>query len=324
MRLLNRGHISEDPHHSLIDETLSIFGWDSRAKVLPNLTKPTAALDDIPYTSSLYRADPVHLRADGMQLRLFSGKHVAPEKDEADKLLHELNEQFPEYEFLCGQDPSRWYIRFPQALDFIAQTPFQMHQQIIDDELPTGRDAKKVHGLMNEFQMLMHNSAVNQRREMNGKPVLNSLWVWGSGDDLTIDADTRLRIYGADFLALALAKEAGVENLAQPSDLQGIDRLSEACHKVVFLNSPSNSLSDRDNDIDLGKFELRWCESLVKCLRRGSLKRLSIVDNYRRFDITNKDVWKMWRRTSYFSDRLSIEIDPQKIPTDVSLHDTVN
>ncbi len=324
VRLLDRGKISEDPNHTLTHEMLSIFGWNDSSRVLPNLTAPSAEFDGIKYSHGLYRADPVHLRADGMQLRLFSGKHVAPNADEADKLIKELNLYFPDCEFCRGRDASRWYIRFAEPLNFDARTPFQMHQQIIDDELPTGRDAKKIHTLLNEFQMMMHQSEVNQLREAAGKPVLNSVWIWGGGEQFASQAGHHIRLYGGDFLTRALANQCGINSQATPYAIEEVDGLSDPYHKVIFLNDPTESLTAESKPLELDELERNWCKPLVNTLKRGKLKQLQIVDNYRRLEVSHLDVWKFWRKTTYFSDRLSIDVDPQKISSDVSPHDPNN
>ena len=47
--------------------------------------------------------------------------------------------------------------------------------------LPTGKDGKQWHTVLNEMQILLHTAQVNIERERRGDLPINSLWFWGSG-----------------------------------------------------------------------------------------------------------------------------------------------
>lgn len=321
-RLINRASIDENIDLSLEHELLAAFGWQTNTDQLPNITELTAVLDNIEYSDNLFRADPVHLRPDGVRLRLFHGRYFAPDESEARALIEELNRQFPDCQFYQGQQPSRWYVRLPSTFKFNAKTPSQINQQALDEHLPTGPDAKRLHSLMNEFQMALHQSAINGKRESQGEPPLNSVWIWGGGERLLKLPTLDLATYGDDLLASGLVKISAAthHNL---TDLDGVlKRKPRASISMLIFNNPTGSLIAAGAEIDLPTFEQRWCADILKCLKLGKFKQIQIIDSGRRLTISMHDAWKFWRRSTYFSDRLKIDIDPQKISMDVLPNET--
>lgn len=99
---------------------------------------------------------------------------------EAEALAATLNASFAtEGMRFLTPTPDRWYVHLaapPQAVF----TPLQ--QAILRDmrqAMPTGAEGKRWSRYLNEVQMLWFEHPVNQQREQQGEPALNSVWFWG-------------------------------------------------------------------------------------------------------------------------------------------------
>jgi hypothetical protein len=72
--------------------------------------------------------------------------------------------------------------------------------------MPTGEAAAGWRRLLNEAQMLLHMSDVNQRREEIGESAVNSLWLWGEGVLPHPGSTDVTHVYADDSVATGVAK----------------------------------------------------------------------------------------------------------------------
>ncbi|UXY14530.1 hypothetical protein N8I74_14555 [Chitiniphilus purpureus] len=153
------------------------------------------------------RADPVHLRANRDQLLLSDAGLLQITQAEADALAAAINALIAEDGLtLHAPTPDRWYLHLP-ADPQLATTPLAaVVGRSIEPWLPQGSAALRWHRLLNEIQMLLYTHPVNDARFESGQPQINSLWLWGGGENpLTVcpeaPADT---VYTNDTLVQAL------------------------------------------------------------------------------------------------------------------------
>jgi hypothetical protein len=189
---------------------------------------PTAAyclsVDDPAWDRSGFwlHADPVHLRADRDQLRLFDGSMLAIRPEEARELVAELNAHFSADGIrLHATVPERWYLRAPEPVDLRTRSLRSVIGATLAEAMPSGAGAKRWNALMNEAQMLMHQSAVNQARAEAGRAAINGLWLSGAGTHapLKLAPDLRL-VISEDPLALGLARAGDLPTASlETSDL---------------------------------------------------------------------------------------------------------
>ena len=215
-RLINRGAIESDNLLNFESAIAHAFAINTGQGAPFNIVELTAEVDEISYNDGLMRADPVHLRADNTQLRLFTGPNFEPTMSEATQLLSELRVLFPELEFHCGRYSGRWYIKFPEPLAFTTAAPSALQQLPIENYLPSGKDARQVHFLMNEIQMALHQSTLNQRRESCGMVPINSIWLWGGGAKIETRRPEPLSVWGDDVTAHALSRRFDIEHFTAP------------------------------------------------------------------------------------------------------------
>lgn len=249
------------------------------------------------------RADPVFLRADRSRLILFGPEVLAITAEEAADLAASINDHYAAEGWqLRVAAPDRWYLRLPRA-PVLATTPLRdVIGRHIDPFLPGGDDARHWHGLLNELQMLLHAHPVNERRAGQGRPAINSLWLWGGGT-----LPTGLRPLDAwccsdDMEWNSLAAAAGLS--LQPQDRQPLDWLPEALGSgpgLAVLESLSRALQTSDFtawNAALQRLEAEWFGPLLELRRSGVLHRLHLIPmNGAEYVLSGKRWWEGVRST---------------------------
>jgi hypothetical protein len=228
------------------------------------------------------RADPVHLRADRSRLVLFGPELLAIRQEEADALAASFNALYqPDGLCLFTPGPQRWYLRVAEP-PRLATTPLaEVVGRDIDRQLPRGEDASRWHARLNEIQMLFHAHAVNERRAEEGRPGINSLWLWGGGRLPAAVQAQDAWVYGDDPLARALARAACVP-LLEASDLRE-DRLPSVLARgpgLVVLDACRQA--QRYGDVQewgerLVELERQWFTPLQALRAQGHLRDLALL-----------------------------------------------
>lgn len=133
-------------------------------------------------TARLARAEPVHLLTGLDHLQLAEPVPVPLDATESDAVLATLNGHLEGSGFVLHADGGPgWLCECPPDLQFTAVEPSSAVGLNLRGLLPDGRDARRVRGLVNELQMLLHEHPVNERRAASGRPLVNSVWLWGAG-----------------------------------------------------------------------------------------------------------------------------------------------
>jgi len=156
------------------------------------------------------RADPVQLIPDRDHLVLMGPESLSLSQAGADLLVSELNAQFAQDGWqIEAVTPTRWYLHQSDIPELRTYRLAQVRGRAIGEYLPGGTDGKQWHRLMNEVQMVLHSSAVNQERQAVGQPPVSSLWFWGGGEIPTIPStgqDRRwARVWSNEPVSLGLA-----------------------------------------------------------------------------------------------------------------------
>jgi len=159
---------------------LAAFAWyhDARTDVGG---KSAALINDC-----FVRADPVHMQADMSRVHLLQVEHFNLQPDQADAMIDSLQPLFQEHAMRLERGSNdrsceRWYVRSAEALPASWAAPWQALGQALETALQTPSAGRFWLRLQAEAQMLMHDHPVNQQRQRQGLPALNSLWFWGSG-----------------------------------------------------------------------------------------------------------------------------------------------
>lgn len=223
------------------------------------------------------RADPVWLQTGIDQLVL--GEAGAIDADEAEALVATLNGHFAAdgLRFEAPR-PARWYLLVEVPPDIRTEPPSRVLGRDIRAHLPSGREAARWHGLLNEAQMLLHGHSVNTRREARGLRPVNSLWLWGAGAPPQSVGRPWRRVWGDEPLAAALAQAAG--SGASPLPSTAGDCLEDGSLPALAVLDALRPWAQADDpsgwELALGDLERDWFAPLAQALARGHLSALEI------------------------------------------------
>lgn len=246
-------------------------------------------------------ADPVHLRLDRDHLLLYDARHLDLTQGEANALVADFNAHFAaEGLTLVAPVPGRWYLRLAEAPRLRTQPLDAVVGRSLAGLLPTGEDARRWAGILNEAQMLFAQARPNREREAQGRLAVSGIWPWGGGDLADLHLDSRHRVVCADHpLAVGLARRAGLT--VQP--LAAVDKDPA----LVLDQGPALVVWDRlwpavlDADPVAWAAGLRdleaWLGQLQGRLGAGKVQGWTLDGcGAGRWGIAHSDPWRLWRR----------------------------
>lgn len=238
-------------------------------------------------------ADPVNLQLQRDHFTLGLPAPLTLSKAEADTLRASLNQHFREdgLEFKIGNS-GRWYLQQTVSSNMVASFPSQAAGRDIRNHLPMGQDAERWRGVLNEIQMLLHEHPINNAREEQGQPVINSFWISGPGKLPSQGKGPSKTVFAAEPLARGLAEWAGKAALPLPD---GFDYPKE---KDVLL-------VPKDGQENLEQVLAKILAALSKRSIRHLVLNIFFHDRQLHVALKPSDLWKFWRKplplASYFS-----------------------
>ncbi len=250
------------------------------------------------------RADPVHLHPQRDRLVLTDSRLLDLTQDEASRLVAEIMEHYKADGWLLkAARPGRWYLKPPRA-PRIATTPLaEVVGRDIHPYLPRGADDKAWHTRLNEMQILLHTSRVNEERERRGQLPVNSLWFWGGGRLPAIQPMGWSGLWSEEPLGLAFARLAQVPSHALPADYEGWRRQAPAggTHLAVLddLRQPLEYGDTAAWGTALAALDRRWIAPLFAAVREGALVQATLItDTGHQFPLSRTQArrWWRWRR----------------------------
>jgi hypothetical protein len=251
-----------------------------------------------PHPDYCLAADPVHLYADLHRLILWGPDRLDLTQGEVQAFEALFNEYFQGRGVaLEATSTAHWHLHI-QGHQAVQTTPLsEVRGADIDAHLPRGEDAGFWRGLLNEVQMLFHETSVNRERTAQGRPAINSLWFYGAGA-LPEPAPTAWsRVWADDPLALGLARRAGVPTAPPPGGLGEFLAGAEggSMHVVCLQDLAAASAYDEFPlwEQRMQGLESAWFGPLLQALRQGRLGRCHLHDCWGR-DFRIQGGW--WRR----------------------------
>ncbi|MFZ0254415.1 MAG: hypothetical protein WAN46_01950 [Gammaproteobacteria bacterium] len=248
------------------------------------------------------RADPVHLRADLTQLVLLDASALSLSRAEAQALAGEINAHYhAEAWRLEVPHPARWYVRLQRAprLSTHAISAATGAAELAA-LLPEGEEADGWHRRLNEIQMLLHVSSINEAREARGELPVNSVWFWGGGRLPPAPKVAWQQLWSRDSLSEALARHVGIVHRVRPETAaQWLDEAAATHHLMVLEQGDALC---RRFDIEGWRAYLEvlhrdWCLPLVAALQQRRLHRLTLLtESGEGFYLTASLLRRWWRR----------------------------
>ncbi len=252
-----------------------------------------------PGSSFWLRADPVCLQLRRDQLILQSGPDIG--MDEAGQLCASLNVHFADtgMQFFAPH-PQRWYLRLDSAPSLQTRSLSTVAGADVHQYLPAGTDALHWHGVLNEIQMLFFEHKVNQAREAEAKLPVNSIWLWGGGQDAGKLATRYRRVLGDGDLAAAFAEVAGIPY--RPFQQDELAEIEPDEQVLIAIESLHRAMQTGDFQVWRGvlqDLEQNIAVPLLQAMQTGRISRITLdilqQGAARRFVINRQDLWKVWR-----------------------------
>jgi len=253
------------------------------------------------------RSDPVHIKIERNRLTVVESTSFDLEVDEADALVHALNQQFSAdgmtfFAYAC----KRWYLKLSRVPNVMTRALSEVAGRDVRGLLPTGSESMAWHRIFNESQMLLHDHPVNAAREERGEAAVNSVWLWGGGTRPPVRGRAFSHVWSDDVSATALGAAAGADTAALPSDgatlLQSAGGETGTSSHLVVLDGLDRATAFQDAETwreRLAAMEARWFGPLVSALQRGRIEGIAVVVPGAapccRFDAARTDLYKVWR-----------------------------
>lgn len=264
-------------------------------------------------------ADPLHLNVEQRRLTLAEDAPLASDA-ELYEIIEALSPLFVEEGTLIAGKEGRAYLRLSKqsTLPDLQTTPPSVASNL-NAMLPQGNDALRWRKLINEAQMLLHTLPCNERREQQGLPRLNALWLWGEGRLPTkqpfpsshsspprLNPPIRLIGSGTFLKGLAQFIETPLEAMpSAPAELGwwSLSKKHAPIHTFLILDTLQATAHSYD--------ALQWREALLTLendwfaplrahLTTGHLKHLRITamghETVADINIHHHDRWRFWCR----------------------------
>jgi len=247
-------------------------------------------------------ADPVHLRFHHERIILADAGAFELADDEAAALAAALNAEFADIGQFHVASARRWYLRLNTPTEHHAEPLSAIAGRRIDSEL-SDKNATLTRWL-NEVQMFLHGQPVNQHREQVGKPVINSLWLWGGGRLQRPQPGHFTALWSDNPLAVGLARAGGTPVHPLPANLERLLSLaSRETNQLVVLDGLLPKVLYEDSEgwrQSLQTLDRDWFAPLRGALGR-QIEGVDIVAptiyGELRWSLTGRDRWKFWRKS---------------------------
>lgn len=246
-------------------------------------------------------ADPVHLRFHHERIVLADAGAFDVDDDEAHALAGALNETFADVGRFHVATSRRWYLRLNEAIEHPAETLSTIAGRRIDGEL-SGKESRLTRWL-NEVQMFLHGHPVNERRQAQGKPAINSLWLWGGGALPALQTAAWSAVSTHNPLATGLALASGIPAEPLPASLAELLERASGDRQLVVLDALLPPVLYEDGEgwkTSWQALDRDWFAPLQGAAGRR-IETLTIVAptiyGQLTWTLHGKDRWKFWRKS---------------------------
>ena len=149
--------------------------------------------------------------------------------------------------------------------------------------------------------MLLHGHPVNRAREERHQPLINGLWLWGSGIAPTGARSPVAGLYGNDPLLRGLARLANTAIAPVPEHANDwLDSAEGETDSLAMLEAMRYDPTDGDPAHwadHLAELESAWFTHCRQWLQTGKLAALHLYPgNGRVYTLTGAARWRFWRR----------------------------
>jgi hypothetical protein len=284
------------------DTLFQIFGYDTHETEGYPVAGITRLIDDDHSSDGLWmRADPGHLAADRGGVVLMDNSTFTINQHDSLVLAAEIKDIFSDRGFnLEAPTTNRWYLQLNEIPGISTRAIHEVVGNDIDQFMPTGDDKLIWHQLINEIQMCLHSSEVNEDRLKRGELPVNSVWLWGCGELPKSKHCKWTRVFSDEEISHGLAKHANVLWNELPGsinemieDKNDVDQILA----VISFGLRHSQYHDYEGWQDfINYLEEFWFSGLLKYLKNDKLEKLDILTDDQKFVVTKQSLYKFWRR----------------------------
>jgi len=234
-------------------------------------------------------ADPVFLEPRLDHLRLHALRYP-------DLPSHELRPLFDHLQKTLAADRQFGFARLGYCGYLRASVPISTSSvpaYVVDgqnpgDFLPSGEHTRTHRNILSEIEMALHEHEVNADRAAEGRPPVNSLWLWGGGRAPERVTRPQPPLFADDPLMLGYWESATAVSELWPGDFASCVEASIAGFVAVTPEEDQTSAS-----------LMRWLSDLRELLREHAVSRLVLLfRDGLRADVQRSHGFRIWRRDS--------------------------
>ena len=283
-------------------------------KSFPYAALTLLAHDMEPGDNCWIHADPVNLQADMDRAILSDSQTLHIRQEEAEQLVNELNAHFAADDVsVVMVDENNWFIWLDECN--LETTPLNRAvARNINQLMPTGEAASRWKRLLNEAQMLLHMSEVNQRREERGLAAVNSLWLWGEGVLPHRGTSDVTHVYADDSVTTGMARLNHVRHSALTDPIVLAHAMQHEGHSLVVINQLDGPCNYGDTSAWLEEM-LEVVEYWLKPIIETAISLDADVYIYPcngvRYHFNNKNKFNISKLMFWKKDRLQDYVDTQ-------------
>lgn len=251
----------------------------------------------------LYRADPVHFKAESDHAILLGPELLALETSESQLYIEQFNQHFADDHLMLLLDQAgHWYLQTERALKLDFRSLDESLGRDIKHFLPQGDDELWWRRILNEAQMLFFQMPGNDHREAHGQLSVNGMWLWDYRFEFSTSVRTYERVFSDHQLAkdmLQYAKQTyDVQTLIQPMN-EFFSQKDFTGNTLMLDDSLYASVCYGDINAWLEALEI-FCQNvfnpLYAMLCEGQFKTLNVFGaDGRQFSINRAQAFRLWR-----------------------------
>lgn len=250
-----------------------------------------------------FRAAPLQLVPDRDTLVVLGPETLAVTNAESKAIAREFNALYESDAItLHVHDANQWLLRVAaDAPDMNMPALRRIIGRRLQDCLPAGQDAPGWIRYLNDWQMLLHGSAVSERRASRGQPRINGLWFWSGG---VLPTSTRIPWHGV------AGSDAGVQGLADmsaggprllPFEPEEVLAAAAGGEAVLVDIPPAPPVLDGESfhrwESWISALDDDWLKPAFTALHQGGLRQLSLhIGDDSTWLCKATDRYRVWRR----------------------------
>jgi len=252
------------------------------------------------------RADPVHLSAKTNSVVLLDESSFTLDQHDALVLAAEIKDILADHDWILeAPTTNRWYIRSATMPGILTTAIHEVVGHDIQYHMPVGEDKSDWHRLINDVQMCLHASRINEERQQRGKLPVNSVWFWGGGRVPEPTQSRWTKVVSDEEIAQGLAKHANLPFAELPGSVDELlDQVNQEKNLLAVISFGLRHTQYRDLDgwrdfiVYLEQF---WFTGLLNQLKSGKLDELVVLNETQKITINKLSLFKLWRRQKSMS-----------------------